>query len=169
MPYALPERIWPLRLARSCERLDGALAGDVLPRLRDAVSDIDGAVGVSLCFQKEGGIRTVRGKLQVALVLCCQRCLQPMNWRADVDVATRFELAHNGSAKNESDLESIRLDDDESTSLRELVEDEILLAMPQIARHDEQDCSSLPQPEAPLDEAPRKNPFAVLAGLKASD
>lgn len=167
MPHGLPERIWPLALSRHGERLDGALAGRDLPRLRSAVSDFAGDVGVSLSFQGEGRECTVRGAVSASLLLCCQRCLGPMQWQAQIDVATRFVSA--GALDNDSELESVHLDEDGSTSLRELIEDEVLLAMPQYPLHDEQDCPVRVQDVAPSEAEQRPNPFAVLADWKASD
>ncbi len=111
----------------------------------------------------------MRGSVQASLELCCQRCLEPMYWQATIEVATRFSVAGVEGVETASELESIPLDDDGGTSLRDMVEDEVLLAMPQFARHDEQDCPVHLEREAPSEPASRENPFAVLAKLKASD
>ena len=99
----------------------------------------------------------------------CQRCLQPVALDLDVVRALRFvadeATAEAVDAESEDDVLALprRLD------LHELVEDELLLALPLVPMHEE--CPlSLPMSagfegdEAASEIAPK--PFAALAGLK---
>jgi len=58
----------------------------------------------------------------------------------------------------------------DALSLFDLVEDELMLALPIVAAHARGECQSGPVGECP-DQAPadRPNPFAVLSRLKKSD
>jgi uncharacterized protein len=99
----------------------------------------------------------------------CQRCLQPVALDLEVTRALRFvadeATAEALDAESEDDVLALprRLD------LHELVEDELLLALPLVPMHAE--CPvSLPmstsdEPSAPSAE-PAPRPFAALAGLK---
>jgi len=167
MPQALPERVWPLRLTRRGEWLQGSLDGPDLPRVVEAAECVMSDVGVRLGFQHMAGEDTVQGQIRVSLVLRCQRCLEPMQWQSDIDVIARF--VPSGRDDDGSELESVPLDDDGSISLREFVEDEILLAMPQFPLHDENECPVRPEPVTHADTPKRPNPFAVLAKTKAAD
>ncbi|MDC8784088.1 YceD family protein [Roseateles koreensis] len=102
--------------------------------------------------------------------LTCQRCLQPV--REHLSMSRWYRFARTESEAAELDAES---DDDvlvlsRSLDTLELVEDELLLSLPLVPRHEE-----CPQPLLPpasvvtLEEASedeRPNPFAALAALK---
>ncbi|MFT0547623.1 YceD family protein [Allopusillimonas ginsengisoli] len=103
-------------------------------------------------------------------VLECQRCMQPFALQVDVDnllqvMKSEAELeaqeAHDESAGQvvERIVSSMRLD------VLGLVEDEIILSLPYVPKHDI--CPSLPAPlqEAGDDDAPL-SPFAALGKLK---
>ena len=98
--------------------------------------------------------------------LTCQRCLQPMAEPLAVDTRIRFVRgeAQAEALDGEEDYDVLALA--RSLDLRALVEDELLLALPIVPRHE-----VCPQPlavaaEPDADEAaPRENPFAALAAL----
>ena len=106
---------------------------------------------------------------QVPVWLTCQRCLRPLEVPIEIDRELRF-------VRDEAEAEALdaELDEDvlalpRSLDLRELVEDELLLALPLVPRHEE--CPQ-PLPHAAGDEdlpdeaAQRPNPFAALGRLK---
>ena len=94
--------------------------------------------------------------------LVCQRCIKPMPFK--LDETSRIVLF----ADDES-LDAAMLADDElegiltekELDVRELVEDQILMALPFSPRHEE--CGNVPLAQINQD---KPNPFAVLAGLK---
>ncbi len=101
----------------------------------------------------------VKGPVQ----LSCQRCLEPLD--IDLYLQRRF-----GVVRSELEAENMPLDDDEfdpvvgseQFDLLELVEDEVLLSLPVVPRHD----------SCPVDLVARHasaappSPFSALAGLK---
>jgi len=104
----------------------------------------------------------------VRLALCCQRCLGPVFETVGVDSALRFVHGENQAAALDGELEDDVLALERFTDLCALIEDELLLVLPLVPRHDV--CPSpLPVPDdAPVvDDAP--HPFAALAGLKKKD
>lgn len=136
-----------------------------------------------IAWQTRGESRAVRGGLpQVWLHLQghgevdleCQRCLEPVRWRLDVDRSFLFvegeEAAEALDAQSEHDVLALcpRMD------LFQLLEDELLLALPLIATHD--DCAATVPHDAPAvppgaaavpDEEPDAvHPFAALSVLK---
>lgn len=109
----------------------------------------------------------LRLQARTALSLVCQRCLQPMTVRLDVRPLIRFvhgaDLAQQLDEQGEEDV----LDSSVALDLRELVEDELILALPLVPRHD-----VCPQPLAQADLGAdadgtdsKAHPFAVLASL----
>ena len=100
------------------------------------------------------------------VVVACQRCLLPLELDLVIDRPIAFapdeDSAERLDEENEIDVLAMpaRLD------LRELLEDELVLAMPLVPRHDE--CPEAPRLVDPDDAglARAENPFAALAALK---
>jgi len=101
------------------------------------------------------------------VTLECQRCLQPM--QLPISLARRIFFVDGEEAAAALDLDS---DDDvlalpPALDLHQLLEDELLLALPVVPRHDA--CSVLLTPATGDDDlagAAREHPFAALAALK---
>lgn len=102
------------------------------------------------------------------LSLTCQRCLAPVEVDVAVDRTFRF-VADEAMAEAEDDeSEEDLLALSRSFDLPALVEDEILMDLPLVPRHEE-----CPEPlPAPVDdlsdeaESSKPNPFAILGQLK---
>ncbi len=107
-------------------------------------------------------------KAQATFPVVCQRCLQPMDVPLQVDRSFRFVQDEAAAEALDGESEEDLLALSREFRLRELVEDELLMALPLVPRH-----AHCPQPvkmsvgEEELKEAevPVNNPFAALAGL----
>jgi uncharacterized protein len=103
--------------------------------------------------------------------LTCQRCLQPFRLTLEIDRRIRFVHGEARAEALDAEIEDDVLALSKALDLRELVEDELLLALPIVPRH-----GVCPQPlPVPLGEAPapddvpvRENPFAALQRLKST-
>lgn len=102
------------------------------------------------------------------LELECQRCLGPVATALQIDRALRFVAGEDQAAALDSQSEDDVLALSRSLDLRDLAEDELLLELPLVPRHE-----VCPQPlplaseSALIDgEMERPNPFAVLQALK---
>lgn len=107
--------------------------------------------------------------------LQCQRCLQALDAPLEVHQRLRFVHGENQAEQEDADSEEDVLALTRSLDLRRLVEDELLLALPIVPRHD-----ACPEPlmvaehatapdasEVAIAELEGKpNPFAVLSELK---
>ncbi len=108
---------------------------------------------------------------QVPAWLTCQRCLQPFRVPLEIDRRIRFVHGEARAEALDAEIEDDVLALSKSLDLRELVEDELLLAMPIVPRH-----KVCPQPlPVPLGSAPapedvpeREHPFAALQRLKST-
>ena len=104
-------------------------------------------------------------KASAEVPLQCQRCLQIMTETLVVD--RRFRFVHSEEQAAELDEES---DDDvlalpPRLDLMALLEDELILTLPIVPRHET--CPQpLPQPAAEPDEEAAPHPFAALAALR---
>ena len=142
--------------------LEGTLPVLRLERLHDLLTEVSGEISFRLlgCKGEHGELMlqlTIRGLLPLA----CQRCLKAVLF--DLDVDCLLELVPEGGDMSQDELE-----DDTRDFLpvagelyvAELVEDEILLALPVAPRHEK---CGLP---GAADVGERINPFAALTELK---
>ncbi len=99
------------------------------------------------------------------LGLVCQRCLQSVDTAVDAQRSFQFVADEALAAEIDADSEEDVLALSRTLSLIELIEDELLLALPLVPRH-----VTCPQPLKPPDNTEpfeeRANPFAVLGELK---
>jgi uncharacterized protein len=173
MSGPLPERIDPLRLAESGRELRGSLPLAALQRLVPSLHATEGVVDVELSGTKEGRIRRLDGHLVTTLKMVCQRCLEPVTLPVEVRFRLGMVTSEEQAERLPEELEPLLITEP-TLLLAELIEDELILALPIVALHpaDSACAARVPaavqaEPEEP-DEKPRKNPFAVLSQLKNS-
>lgn len=98
----------------------------------------------------------------------CQRCLQPVALPLALKTTLRFVRGEDEAARLDAESEDDVLALERAFDLRALVEDELLLALPLVPRHEQcpQPLAVPPQPEAEAEAPVRENPFAALARLR---
>jgi uncharacterized protein len=163
----------PLRLDVAAAAADrAALSGRwplaALQRLHGA-GDGELEVAWSARFEQRplsGGAAEARLRLEAHARVAreCQRCLQPVLLSVDVERTFRFAATEEEAAALDADSEDDVLALSRRFDLQALVEDELLLALPLVPRHE---CcpQPLPTPQAPA-AAATERPFAALAALK---
>ena len=166
MSGALPERLDPLRCVDYERRLAGTLPLAALARLKGELADAAGELVYRLHFSRDEERRAVvSGEVRARLQLVCQRCLGPVAH----DLETRFTLALVRSldeARRLPDRYDPLLMSAATIRPAELLEDELLLSLPQIPMHRPGECEPQAamtglEPGGDRDEA--SSPFAVLA------
>ncbi len=153
------DRVDCARLAEDAAVLERVYALSELPRLQDLLADARGSVRARFAFSKlEAGRAGAMVAVQAAPRLVCQRCLQ--GFELPVTSDSEIEFAMSEADTSVDSPREIYLMDEGSVSLRDLAEEELLLALPAIAS-----CST---PEAcgraPSSEE-RQRPFSVLQDL----
>lgn len=157
--------------ARLGSTLEGTLPLAELIRLCEGLPQQpnESAVSWSLKgWRTNGGQAFIQVSLKARPVLQCQRCLEPFGF--DVDVVNQVELVNR-----ETDLEDEDLDEDAPERIlgsrrfdvMSFVEDELILAVPYVPRHEV--CPGVApavQVEPPALQEKRPSPFSVLAQLK---
>lgn len=160
---ALPAVIAPLRLADEGVRLCGELKLQNMPRLARLCAVADGSVSIDLQFERSAqGLRQVYGPIRTTVQMICQRCLQPFMLTIAAD--TRLVLLKPGETgvNDEADVLEAK-----PWPLSELVENELLLAMPMIPMHAPGECLvDTPGPSSEAGSSNQRNPFAALGKLK---
>lgn len=163
----LPLRIDPFKLVKSGSSLEGQLRLTLFPRLCAELTSSEGEISIELnAGRDEQGIAYLAGHLRGEVGLICQRCLEPMQHRLDVS----FRL---GLLKSEALIDRLPdsydplvvAADAGAVQWSVLFEDELLLSLPIIPRHDQAEC---PAPEeyfavaVHTEDARRLKPFVGL-------
>ena len=163
----IPEHIDPYRFAEQSLHLDGAVKLADMPRLSAILSASDEKASVQLHFGvDEQGLNFIKGHLEARLKLQCQRCMEPYTY----EIISNFVLGVVSSLDEVNSLPEAyepALTKDGSLALREMIEDEIILNLPIIPRHEIEECKTkLPLRDSKWEQEKGKNPFEVLKVLK---
>jgi uncharacterized protein len=175
MMGSLPAAIDPYRLAEKGAHINGVLPVRQMRRVAEICQDESGEVGVELRFERSDveEVCLLQGTLTATLHVTCQRCLDRMTLH--LTARPRLILLRAGGAIEEYNDENDTLVIDKELALCDLIEDEVLLAMPMIPMHELPDCSagkfvsrsaSLRGNEV---RQPADNPFSVLRKHNRSD
>lgn len=175
-PGALTHRVDYRRLATRQGRVSGDVELSDLPRVMAEMADAacrDKSVAVDLGFDEDAQRRVyVKGTIETTLRLECQRCLRLFDAPMHVDVRG-VVVANDDAAANVPREDEPVLADGDMLDLHELVADELLLAMPEVARCSAPEClMQFADNDTPAEKTTDKkttNPFAVLDQLKRHD
>jgi uncharacterized protein len=154
----LPGVIDGLQFARDGGELRGTLDLIGLPRLADTPCKTSGIAFFLRGGMNSAGKASIEVKANGRLELVCQRCLGPLD--VDVDVDVSLELCADLDVIAQAEDEVDRVLAKPEMSVAGLVEDEILLVLPQVPRHDSCGVEEL------MAEPRKASPFGVLAALK---
>lgn len=166
----LPISVDPVRAAQKGLELDCRIPKELMSRLAESTISIQSDISTSFTFDIDRlKLRIFHGKASVAVELLCQRCNEPMLYQCEAEFT--YCPVHNQEQENKlpDAYEAIYYDENGEVNLHQVVEDELILTLPQIAKHAIEDCH---QSEYELtfgeieEEAPRPNPFDALAKLK---
>ncbi len=170
-PSNLPRYVDPRQHAGDAAPLTGRYVLADLRRVVAASVAAEGEVGFSLRFHEESARWFAEGRVRATLSIACQRCLEPYQLVVDRAIRLAF-VADTDEASRVPDTYDPWILDDGRVLLRDLIEDELLLAIPDIPRHPDNTCvapsssnGSARASDGALAES-AASPFAVLASLK---
>ena len=172
MSRHVPDFVNSTRATEGDFSITGLLAFSRMKRLLEVVNNPEGIAEVELNFSVDGQrIANVRGRVRADVSLTCQRCLEAMTVPIDVDVHLGI-VASEDAAKRLPEHYDPLVVHGEQLLIAEVVEDEIILALPAIPRHEPQECPAKEyiekrQSGAGQSDEVSTNPFAVLAQIKA--
>ena len=149
--------------------MEGEIAVSQLPRLSELVTASDGALRYEIdgLIDAEGHPAATM-RLQGQLSLTCQRCNSQLQF--NFDRTTRFRFIDS-----EEELNALPIEDDEieavvgsrNMSVHDWVEDEAILSLPLVPRHDE--CDAAVGSAETAGPVSALNPFAVLLAVRDDD
>ncbi|HXS27927.1 MAG TPA: YceD family protein [Steroidobacteraceae bacterium] len=124
-------------LADGRARLDFEIPLAELPRLRAHLARAEGSVAGHVSFERERGLPVADVAMACRAQLVCQRCLEPLE--LPIESAGRVALVADAAEADRApaELETIHAPG-HRIALRDLVEEELLLALPIVPRHTEE-------------------------------
>ncbi len=137
-------------------------------RLADCLARPEGSAKVQVAFRQIEGVATGTLQLRATALLICQRCLGPVN--RVMESESQLAFVDQDDAAVPEDCEAI-VGDPRRLDLAALVEDELLLSLPLIARHAPPETCAMPADAGKLvsqdGQAPDelRRPFAGLKDL----
>ena len=143
-----------------------------LPRVSHELWATDGEAKGQVRYSRQVGQAVADLEVGAQPEVVCQRCMQPMRWPVRVKSRIALVSDYNAADRVPEGMEVFLVEAD-SVSVRDLVDEEILLALPHVARHAEgSECADsamqLPGQESDAVEAddPQvQKPFAQLGEL----
>lgn len=170
---ALPHLVEVRTLAARGAVVEGSLAPIRMPRLLATIVTADTPARVEARFDRdEEGRYVLDLSVEMTVEVACQRCLAPLG----ITLASNSQLVALWSDDQAQHLPS-RYDPlvtGDETDLWQVVEDELLLALPPFSYHEDRHCGTSAERTVPPDlssedEATlaKRNPFEVLARLKS--
>jgi uncharacterized protein len=156
-----------LRFCKDATSLNGSLAPSDLPRL---AAEVLPESNFLVTWHAQGESPDVLAlSLQAKVQMRCQRCLGALEESIDVNYGFRFVKDEvTAQAEDEASDEVDHLVHAKQFDLQELIEDEMLMALPFVSLHDEDlhgGCPASPTANY-VHKEQKPNPFAALAGLK---
>ena len=168
MSKTLQIEVDPILCASQERNIVGELKYSQLTRIQDDVEPSSTPIKADLKFSRIGKFVVLTGRISCNLVLQCAACLELMDFPVDLDV--KLAVINNEALLSliPDGYEPCLIEGDH-LMINHVVEDELVLVLPSIARHD--NCPvELPHSSTSRDfvlEAEEKeNPFEVLKSLK---
>ncbi len=168
----IPVTLDPVKAAQKRSIFDGFVPLQTLTRLTESLVVKQGEVAVRIeCGNDEQGLAVLQGEANCQVAVCCERCGEPLTLTLDSNFVYTPVKGDDDAALAliPERYDIIVRDEHGGINLRQLVEDELILALPLFPMHDAVDCNISadamsfgdigPEPEKP-------NPFAILQELK---
>ena len=167
MSVNVPEMLDVWRMMAAKRSFEGRVPLSSLERVRDLLFDTEGEVVFALQFDSDPLLKVSFAELRIdtGLPLECQRSLQ--RFVLPVHVVQRLGLIRDEAdeAALPPDYEALLVPESGMLRLLDLVEDELVLAVPAVPINPESDAVDREWP-IPEEELAKASPFAALGSLK---
>jgi uncharacterized protein len=138
----LPVQINHRRFVSDNAKLEGIIPLQRFERFIALVEDEAGEVEAQLEFKKARKHRSlVVGQLRTKVSVICQNCMAPTQFELDAELRVLVVNSEEALAQLHEDDDGL-VCEDELISLVDLLEDELILALPMVGKHEEGECQS---------------------------
>ena len=171
MGKPITSQIQPALLAREDTVYSVRVPLAQFKRLAKLLNDTEGDFTAECQFAAWESHTKVYGQMQCELGLVCQRCLQAMTLKVDAPFNLICVESTEEADELGDELDPVLLDEDGKIQMVDLFEDEIILQLPVVSRHEEGDeiCQVGKMEFGKLPEGVReekRKPFEALEALK---
>ena len=140
--------------------MKGAIPVAGLERVVELLGDDAGEVQIELRFRASAsGVPRLQGSVRLPARLECQRCLKPLDLELHSEFRISFTDGDEGSGRAELSAGYEPLESGKRVGLTTIVEDEILLALPDFPMHPPEACTATGEAGA---GEPGSTPFSGL-------
>jgi uncharacterized protein len=170
MSTIFQKKIDPIRLAKVGLVIDASFKLATFPRLAEVLASTQGEAHATFTgFEDEAGQPFMRLHVKATLVVVCQRCVKPYELPVEhtlVFAPVKDEAAAMGLSEA---LEPMLMENGQ-VNLLELLEEELLLLVPPMPKHENEDCIGQTNQAyyADLKTRPTQKPFEGLDKLLKS-
>lgn len=167
MRKQFPDLVDPFLCVEKGRRWRGKLPLAEFPRLSPVILNPEDEVTIDLSFARQGRIAAVTGSVQASLALTCQRCLESVGLAVDSAISLGLVTSIDEGDRLPEPYEPLLVEEGNQLLFNSIVEDELILAIPDIPRHGQ--CHALKVPDAEHEAGGKvasNNPFQKLVGLK---
>ena len=169
----LPSTLDVRKAALRGATVSGSVRPSDLPRFRSLLADDSGEIEAQLTFSRDDENRyLIHLEAQTQVAVICQRCLEPMVERLSCANKLAVVWTDEEARHLPRQLDPLVVETEEC-SLWEVVEEELILALPSFSYHDTEQCRELlvkfnadQDAATPPPTPEERNPFEVLATLK---
>ncbi|QPG04468.1 23S rRNA accumulation protein YceD [Salinimonas marina] len=166
----LPYQVDPVKSAVKRSDYQGVIASKDMPRLQGAVVSCAEWVDAEVQFEKDAqGLTVFHGHLQTQVSLICERCNGEFDHSLDIDFCFSPVQGQDEADSLPEAYDPVEVNDHGIVDLFQVLEDELIIALPIVPLHAEEECA-IGQDDMTFGEIEpeqeRPNPFAVLKELK---
>jgi len=136
MVKPIPSRFNPDLLARDSTQYSGNLPRKQFIRLQEFLLDDSGEMQATFRFSRRKKTVMVSGQLTANYRLQCQRCLEPMQFAVDEAFEFVFAKTEEEAQRVPERFDPVVVDDNGQIHIIDLFEDELILYLPTVARHE---------------------------------
>ncbi len=167
MPDSLPDSLDFFKQVERNMRYSGAMPVKALPRLVASLENVYGVFRACISFGTRACVPCLDGKVEADVECQYQRCLEPVT----ISISGEFRF---GLVQDEADIDKLPAEfepflvGEGEQSLLEVIEDELILSLPLVTRHD-YDCSDVLKQQGGTGKQDTYRPFADLKDLMSQD
>jgi len=161
----LPLTIEPKRLARNGEIIAGQYAIHDMQRLGGLLHDQAGLVifRLEFTYDEKQNIPFIKGEIKAQVNIQCQRCLGGMEFKVNNPVYLGIVTDRAASLSLPEECEPLQIEE-ETVILHDIIEDELILALPISAMHNTNVCKATELINE-INNKTGNSPFAALNKL----
>lgn len=156
----------PYKLAKRQQSLQGELAVAAMLRAQKLLATKNGMLEYEISFDMDKeGVCAIEGNLRGALEMCCQRCLQTFKRPINVQFMISPVVSDAEAKALPSSYEAVLIQDG-VINLLELLEDELILELPLVPMHEDDEICIPAKDNMESMEQELNHPFQILQNLK---